>query len=196
MTAEQYARPDTPGADADRAPSTDPVDEAQAVRNAIRRTARDMAHHEAEEELEKARSEDSGGEGDGEDGAGEDGPVSPAVEEWERIVTLLTTHAGPYDPDTDPFVQGELTAQANRAAARAEDAGTGTGTETGATNAGDDGARDTLLRALARAGVRDGAGAENESVVARIVQADPAAALAVSRWLDDAFAAGRAGTEG
>lgn len=192
MTADPYPRAHTsvsPGAEADRAVAGDPVDEAQAVRNAIRRTARGMAHHEAEEELERARSADTGGDDGGKDG-GEDGPVGPAVEEWERIVDLLTTHAGPYDPDTDPFVQGELTAQANQAAARqTEDGGAAaTGTDERA-------AQDALSRALARTGVRDGAGAENESVVTRIVRADPAAALAVSRWLDDAFAAGRARTE-
>ncbi|MEU3460570.1 hypothetical protein ABZ721_11515 [Streptomyces sp. NPDC006733] len=203
MTADQYARPHTSGttgAEAGRTVSadsgidtdtgigtgTDAVDEAQAVRTAIRGAARGMAHHEAEEALEKARSEETGGEGGDEDGA-----VSPAVEEWERIVDLLTTHAGPYDPDTDPFVQGELTAQANRdAARRIEDDGTDRA------DGGERDARDVLLRVLARAGVRGGAGEENESVVDRIVRADPAAAFAVGRWIDEAFAAGRAATDG
>lgn len=192
MTADQHPHPLTPGTTGSE--TADSVDEAHAVRSSVRRSARGMAHHEAEEALEKARSEEDSGE-HGEDG--EDDPISPAVEEWERIVDLLTTHAGPYDPDSDPFVQGELTAHANRAAARrTEDNGNSNGTDgTDAGEAGADDARDTLLRALARTGVRDGAGSENESVVSRIVQADPAAALAVSRWLDAAFASGRARTE-
>ncbi|MCZ4124813.1 hypothetical protein [Streptomyces sp. H39-S7] len=192
MTADQYALPltsGTPGAEADRAVSagagavdeTQAADEAQAVRNSIRRAARGMAHHEAEDALGRAQAEVAGGE-DGD----EDGPVSPAVEEWERIVDLLTTHAGPYDPDSDPFVQGELTAQANREAARRTDG------DANDADAGEDSARDSLLRSLARTGVQGGAGGGNEPVVDRIVQADPAAALAVGRWLDDAFAAGRA----
>lgn len=194
MTADQHQH--TPGTTGSE---TDAVDEAHAVRSSVRRAARGMAHHEAEEALEKAQSEEDGGEqgAGGEDGEG--GPVGPAVEEWERIVDLLTTHAGPYDPDSDPFVQGELTAHANRRAARrTEDNGNGNGKASDGTDAGEagaDDAGDTLLRALARTGVRDGAGSENESVVARIVQADPAAALAVSHWLDAAFAAGRARTE-
>ncbi|WP_198357528.1 hypothetical protein [Streptomyces fildesensis] len=192
MTADQHPYPLIPGTTGSE--TADSVDEAHAVRSSVRRDARGMVHHEAEEALAKARSEEDGGE-HGEDG--EDGPISPAVEEWERIVDLLTTHAGPYDPDSDPFVQGELTAHANRAAARRTEGNGNTngtdGTDTG--EAGADDARDTLLRALARTGVRDGAGSENESVVSRIVQADPAAALAVSRWLDAAFASGRARTE-
>ncbi|MCM2423520.1 hypothetical protein [Streptomyces sp. RKAG293] len=191
MTADQH--PHTPGTTGSE---TDSFDEAHAVRSSVRRAARGMAHHEAEEELEKAQSEEDGGKQGGEQGEdGEDGPISPAVEEWERIVDLLTTHAGPYDPDSDPFVQGELTAHANRKAARRTEADGDASGGTDADGAGADDAGDTLLRALARTGVRDGAGSENESVVARIVQADPAAALAVSHWLDAAFAAGRARTE-
>ncbi|WP_424215157.1 hypothetical protein ACN20G_25555 [Streptomyces sp. BI20] len=75
-----------------------PAEHAQVDR--VRATARGLDHERAEEALEQARARED---------------PAPVVEEWERIVETLTTHRGPYDPDVDPFVQGQLAGRENRA---------------------------------------------------------------------------------
>jgi hypothetical protein len=49
---------------------------------------------------------------------------------------------------------------------------------------------------LARTDALDVSSGDDEAVVTRVAGADPAAALAVARWLDMAFAAGQARPEG
>ncbi|MEU9378216.1 hypothetical protein AB0D94_31265 [Streptomyces sp. NPDC048255] len=79
----------------------------RAARDRVRRQAAGMTHHEAAAALEAAEE----AEGDPA-GAGE-GPRA-TVSEWRRITDLLFDHGGPYSPDTDAFVQGQLTARRNR----------------------------------------------------------------------------------
>ncbi|WP_202532613.1 hypothetical protein [Streptomyces sp. SID3212] len=162
----------------------DTAAEEKAGRNAVRRKARGLSHHEVAAALEDARGrlpeESSDG---GEEESADDPSHARALaeaEEWERIEALLAVHAGTYDPDTDAFVQGGLAGEADRRAA--EQAGSADSDEAG----------DTLLRALSRAGLLDapdGSGlpaGEDAAIAARLAQADPEAALAVSRWLDTA----------
>ncbi|MFJ1598045.1 hypothetical protein [Streptomyces sp. NPDC088261] len=181
MTPPDTAELDTGEPDAG-APDT--TAEEKAGRHAVRGRARGLSHHEVAAALEDAQSrlpeEDS-------DGGEEEATADPSraralaeVEEWERIEALLAVHAGTYDPDTDAFVQGGLAGEADRRAA--EQAG----------SADSDKAGDTLLRALSHAGLLDapdGSGlssGEDTAIATRLAQADPEAALAVSRWLDTA----------
>ncbi|MBT2470822.1 hypothetical protein J7E97_23880 [Streptomyces sp. ISL-66] len=103
-----------------------PTEAERAARVRVREHATGMSHHEAAEALEAAerelgQSEEAAGE------AGEEAPGKPsgeggpersygaaraAVAEWRRITELLFDHGGPYSPDTDAFVQGQLTARA------------------------------------------------------------------------------------
>ncbi|WP_327237657.1 hypothetical protein OG349_30655 [Streptomyces sp. NBC_01317] len=172
--------PDTAELDAGE---PDTAAEEKAGRHAVRRTARGMSHHEVAAALEDARGRLPENSDGGEEEAADDPSQTRALaelEEWERIEALLAVHAGTYDPDTDAFVQGGLAGEADRRAA--EQAGSADSDEAG----------DTLLRALSRAGLLDGPGGsglaagEDAAIAIRLAQADPEAALAVSRWLDTA----------
>jgi hypothetical protein len=173
------------------------IDDAEkAGRHAVRRKARGMSHHEVATAIDDARGRTPGDDedatdGNGSDGRGEDQERARAraeLAEWERIEALLAVHAGSYDPDTDAFVQGGLAGEADRRAAeRADQLGGADGSgRTSTTDA--DRAVQTLLRALADAGVLDGSADEVETTAtaARLAQADPAAAVAVSGWLHTA----------
>ncbi|MFG2618814.1 hypothetical protein ACGFXC_14510 [Streptomyces sp. NPDC048507] len=76
----------------------EPAPGESAARDRVRAEATGMAHHEAQDALEAAR------------GAGEDPAV---VAEWERIGEHLADHGGPYAPESDPYVQGQLTARSH-----------------------------------------------------------------------------------
>ncbi|MFD8418582.1 hypothetical protein [Streptomyces sp. NPDC059466] len=88
----------------------EPSEEERAAWARVCRTATGMRHHEAKAELEAVR-EASRSEALTDQ---ESLIVRAEAEEWERIAEALADHAGTYDPDHDPFVQGELTARAHR----------------------------------------------------------------------------------
>ncbi|QIQ05903.1 hypothetical protein [Streptomyces liangshanensis] len=168
-----------------REPGTGEADttaEEKAGRNAVRSRAKGMSHHEVASALDDCRDR-LPEESDDDEVTSPDPAHARAraeFEEWERIEALLATHAGTYDPDTDAFVQGGLAGEADRRAAEL------------AAAADSDAAGDTLLRALSRAGVLGGprgsgpSAGDDAAIATRLAQADPEAALAVSRWLDTA----------
>ncbi|MCX4728725.1 hypothetical protein [Streptomyces sp. NBC_01306] len=90
-----------------------PTDEQRAGWHSVRQRAEGLTHHQAKAALEAARQTV-------EANSRRDGPrrehsrAEAEVEEWERITEALADHAGRYDPDADPFVQGELAGQADR----------------------------------------------------------------------------------
>lgn len=110
-----------------------PSEAERAARARVRERATGMSHHQSAEALEAAEqalaeAEEAVGEGAGEGGGkvpgqgsgevdpeGADGAARAAVAEWRRITELLFDHGGPYSPDTDAFVQGQLTARAAHA---------------------------------------------------------------------------------
>ncbi|QES59009.1 hypothetical protein DEJ51_17090 [Streptomyces venezuelae] len=63
-----------------------------------------MKHHEAQAALEAVLA----ASGDLERA---DAAVRAEAAEWQRISDLLFDHGGPYAPDTDAYVQGQLTAR-------------------------------------------------------------------------------------
>ncbi|MEW2162837.1 hypothetical protein AB0912_07525 [Streptomyces sp. NPDC007084] len=79
----------------------------------VRAAATGMNHHQAKAAFEDAERAAAQRADDGPDPAA----IRAELEEWERITGTLADHAGSYDPATDPFVQGQLTARANRARA-------------------------------------------------------------------------------
>ncbi|MFJ6793425.1 hypothetical protein [Streptomyces sp. NPDC091268] len=83
-----------------------PSAEERAARDRVREQAAGLAHHEVEERLEAA--EEEAGDLDAADPA-----TRAAMVEWRRIADLLFDHGGPYAPDTDAFVQGQLAARRN-----------------------------------------------------------------------------------
>lgn len=85
-----------------------PTPEERAARERVRRRATGMAHHEAAEAL-KATEE---GAADPEADAG----AAAEIAEWQRITDLLYDHGGPYAPETDAYVQGQLAARRNNQA--------------------------------------------------------------------------------
>ncbi|WP_405679420.1 hypothetical protein [Streptomyces xanthophaeus] len=108
----------TDAADADAAEATEPhepSDAERAARDRVRRRAAGMTHHESAAALEAAQ-----------EAAGDaatlraDEEARATVSEWQRITDVLFDHGGPYSPDTDAFVQGQLTARRNRRRAAAE----------------------------------------------------------------------------
>ncbi|WP_328335109.1 MULTISPECIES: hypothetical protein [unclassified Streptomyces] len=90
-----------------------PSDEQRAGWRSVQQRAKGLNHHQAKAALEAARQK-------AEESSRRDGPereqfrAEAEIEEWERIAEALADHAGRYDPDTDPFVQGELAGQADR----------------------------------------------------------------------------------
>ncbi|WP_411103999.1 hypothetical protein [Streptomyces sp. cmx-4-9] len=88
----------------------EPTAGERAARDRVRQEATGMTHHETAAALEAA--EDAVG-----DPAQVDESALATVSEWQRITDLLFDHGGPYAPDMDAFVQGQLTARRNRRAA-------------------------------------------------------------------------------
>ncbi|MFJ8566272.1 hypothetical protein [Streptomyces sp. NPDC093514] len=75
-----------------------------AARRRVRDRATGLTHHEAHAALEAVLA-----------AAGDLESADPSVRaeaaEWHRITDLLFDHGGPYAPDTDAYVQGQLTAR-------------------------------------------------------------------------------------
>ncbi|KMO96618.1 hypothetical protein [Streptomyces roseus] len=82
----------------------EPAAEEIEARRRVRDRATGMTHHKARAALEAVLA-----------AAGDLETVDPAVRagaaEWQRIADLLLDHGGPYTPDTDAYVQGQLTAR-------------------------------------------------------------------------------------
>ncbi|MFE2552177.1 hypothetical protein ACFXGI_26995 [Streptomyces sp. NPDC059355] len=74
------------------------------ARRRVRDRATGMTHHETQAALEAVLAD----AGDLESG---DAAVRAGAAEWQRITDLLLDHGGPYTPDTDAYVQGQLTAR-------------------------------------------------------------------------------------
>ncbi|WP_327256832.1 hypothetical protein [Streptomyces sp. NBC_01244] len=85
-----------------------PSDAERAARARVRERATGLTHHQTEEALEAAEAAAVVAAGDLESA---DAVTRAAVAEWRRITELLFDHGGPYSPDTDAFVQGQLTAR-------------------------------------------------------------------------------------
>ncbi|MFJ7592314.1 hypothetical protein ACIQZO_34100 [Streptomyces sp. NPDC097617] len=75
-----------------------------AARERVRDRATGMTHHTAQAALEAVLA-DAG------DLESADASVRAEAAEWQRITDLLLDHGGPYAPDTDAYVQGQLTAR-------------------------------------------------------------------------------------
>ncbi|MET9857330.1 hypothetical protein ABZY57_30925 [Streptomyces sp. NPDC006450] len=93
--------------DAANEPHT-PSDAERAARAHVREQATGLTHHDTESALEaaEAAAEEASGALENADDA-----TRAAVAEWRRITDLLFDHGGPYSPDTDAFVQGQLAAR-------------------------------------------------------------------------------------
>ncbi|PKV89826.1 hypothetical protein [Streptomyces sp. TLI_146] len=90
-----------------------PTEAERTGRAAVRRQAQGMNHHEAAKAFHRlaARADSPAPEDIGEPSAEPDGGRRAAeLAEWERIVDQLAGHAGTYDVESDPYVQGERTA--------------------------------------------------------------------------------------
>ncbi|MER5758164.1 hypothetical protein [Streptomyces sp. NPDC002082] len=85
-----------------------PSDAERAARARVRDQAVGLTHHETEEALEAAEAAAVETAGDLENA---DAATRAAVAEWRRITELLFDHGGPYSPDMDAFLQGQLTAR-------------------------------------------------------------------------------------
>ncbi|MEU7553441.1 hypothetical protein AB0B01_14030 [Streptomyces sp. NPDC044571] len=75
-----------------------------AARDRVRAEATGMTHHQAAAALEKALEAVG-------DWSQADASVRAAIAEWQRVTDLTLDHGGPYTPDTDAYVQGQLTAR-------------------------------------------------------------------------------------
>ncbi|MFG2990845.1 hypothetical protein ACGFZK_16420 [Streptomyces sp. NPDC048257] len=75
-----------------------------AARERVRDRATGLAHHEAQAALEAVLADAGALES-------ADASVRAEAAEWQRISDLLFDHGGPYAPDTDAYVQGQLTAR-------------------------------------------------------------------------------------
>ncbi|MFG2721901.1 hypothetical protein ACGFW5_26975 [Streptomyces sp. NPDC048416] len=93
-----------------------PTQAERAGRQAVRRQAQGMGHHEAVHAFRAlaaapdSPSEDEADEGDGPAATTDGGRRLAELAEWERIVEQLSLHAGTYDIESDPYVQGERAA--------------------------------------------------------------------------------------
>ncbi|WP_328314782.1 hypothetical protein OG432_33890 [Streptomyces sp. NBC_00442] len=90
-----------------------PTEAERAGREAVRRQAQGMGHHEAAQafrRLASASDSPSEDEANGREDRGDGGRRLAELAEWERIVDQLSLHAGTYDIDADPYVQGERAA--------------------------------------------------------------------------------------
>ncbi|MFD7080805.1 hypothetical protein ACFYXV_16485 [Streptomyces sp. NPDC002181] len=74
------------------------------ARRRVRDRATGMTHHKARAALEAVLA--AAGDLESADAA-----VRAGAAEWQRITDLLSDHGGPYTPDTDAYVQGQLTAR-------------------------------------------------------------------------------------
>ncbi|WP_327263513.1 hypothetical protein OG444_20325 [Streptomyces sp. NBC_01232] len=74
------------------------------ARRRVRERATGMTHHRAQAALETVLAD----AGDLESAAA---AVRAEAAEWQRITDLLLDHGGPYAPETDAYVQGQLTAR-------------------------------------------------------------------------------------
>ncbi|GHE61384.1 hypothetical protein [Streptomyces vinaceus] len=74
------------------------------ARRRVRDRATGMTHHAARAALEAVLA-DTG------DLESADAGARAEAAEWQRISDLLLDHGGPYAPDTDAYVQGQLTAR-------------------------------------------------------------------------------------
>ncbi|MFF4848180.1 hypothetical protein [Streptomyces sp. NPDC001194] len=74
------------------------------ARRRVRERATGMTHHKAHAALEAVLA----AAGDLESA---DDVVRAGAAEWQRITDHLLDHGGPYAPDTDAYVQGQLTAR-------------------------------------------------------------------------------------
>ncbi|MFD9220093.1 hypothetical protein ACFWDI_08715 [Streptomyces sp. NPDC060064] len=91
----------------------EPIPSARAAWSSVREQATGLTHHEAKAALRAVQhslEESSAADEQRERRESEE-------EEWQRIVETLADHDGPYDPASDPFVQGELAGQQDREAA-------------------------------------------------------------------------------
>ncbi|WP_432198223.1 hypothetical protein [Streptomyces sp. bgisy027] len=170
----------------------EPVDRARVGRRSVRRLATGMTHPEAAAALEEAELQQHM-DRDREDLADDErGPAE--VAEWKRIVQLLATAGGSYDPDTDAFVQDELAADAERERTRqlADEQRRQEEEAEAARRAAlaPDVLRHALLRTLARTGLLDSLSEDEQAAVNRLPDSDPAAALAVNALLARAHEAG------
>ncbi|MFD7712827.1 hypothetical protein ACFV6E_39935 [Streptomyces sp. NPDC059785] len=98
------AKPET-----QRSPAGPTGDEHTAWED-VRRRATGMTHHEAKAARDSAREAAESVSPGGREAV----RACAEAEEWERITDALADHAGTYDPDTDPFVQGEQEARTHR----------------------------------------------------------------------------------
>ncbi|KJY16984.1 MULTISPECIES: hypothetical protein [Streptomyces] len=85
----------------------EPTPEERAARDRVRRRATGMTHHQTADALEAA--EEAAGDLDTADTG-----TRAEIAEWRRITDVLFDHGGPYAPETDAYVQGQLTARKNR----------------------------------------------------------------------------------
>ncbi|WP_328302890.1 hypothetical protein OG389_34225 [Streptomyces sp. NBC_00435] len=89
-----------------------PSDAERAARAQVRERATGLTHHETAAALEAAEAAAEEASGDLESA---DDATRASVAEWRRITDLLFDHGGPYSPDIDAFVQGQLAARADHA---------------------------------------------------------------------------------
>ncbi|WP_406738120.1 hypothetical protein OG365_17255 [Streptomyces sp. NBC_00853] len=75
------------------------------ARRRVRERATGMTHHRAQAALEAVLA------GAGDDLESAEAAVRAEAAEWQRITDLLLDHGGPYAPDADAYVQGQLTAR-------------------------------------------------------------------------------------
>ncbi|MFD5080440.1 hypothetical protein [Streptomyces sp. NPDC058371] len=95
----------------------EPTGDERAAWRHVQRRATGMSHHEAKAARDAARdAADSSSLSDGEAVR-----AGAEAEEWERVTDALADHAGTYDPDIDPFVQGERAARADHGRSSRED---------------------------------------------------------------------------
>ncbi|MER5417026.1 hypothetical protein [Streptomyces virginiae] len=97
----------TDGAEAVLEAALEPHEPAHAeieARRRVRERATGLTHHEAQAALEAVLA-DAG------DLESADASVRAEAAEWQRISDLLFDHGGPYAPETDAYVQGQLTAR-------------------------------------------------------------------------------------
>lgn len=74
------------------------------ARRRVRERATGMTHHTAQDALEAVLAAAGDLERAG-------AAVRAEAAEWQRIADLLFDHGGPYAPETDAYVQGQLTAR-------------------------------------------------------------------------------------
>lgn len=94
-----------------------PSDAERAARARVREQATGRTHHETEAALQSAEEAAEEASGDLER---TDDATRAAVAEWRRITELLFDHGGPYAPNTDAFVQGQLRARTTHAEPHAD----------------------------------------------------------------------------